>query len=176
MLGNRLKRNAPFASTYLQVIQARWGELAHFVFGVFAITTNVLVGSMLVLGGSGTVNQLTGMPILAALFITPISVAVYALVGGMRSTLLADYSHTVVLVTMILSFAFVCYSTNSQIGSPREMARLLTIAGELEPVSGNAGGSYLTFRSLDGFLFGLINTIANMARTSTFHAFFLTEH
>ena len=93
MVANRLKRNSPFATTYLQAIQARWGEAAHLVFTFFALATNVLVGSMLVLGGSATVNQLTGMPTLAATFLTPVSVACYALVGGMRSTLYSDYIH-----------------------------------------------------------------------------------
>lgn len=161
MLANRLKRNAPFASTYLQVIQRRWGELPHFVFGCFAIATNVLVGSMLVLGGSATVHELTGMHTLAATFLTPISVAVYAVVGGMRSTLLADYSHTVVLVSIILSFSFVVYATSDKIGSPHEMARLLTTAAQIEPVANNAGGSYLTFRSLNGFCFGIVNICGN---------------
>lgn len=67
----------------------------------FALSTNTIVSSMLILGGSATVNDLTGMPTLAACFLIPVSVGAYTVVGGMRSTLLADYIHTAVLVAII---------------------------------------------------------------------------
>jgi Na+/proline symporter len=77
MMASKTKINAPFAHTYLQIIRERWGTTLHIVHLCFGLATNILVGSMLILGGSATVNQLTGMPTLAAVFLTPISVAVY---------------------------------------------------------------------------------------------------
>lgn len=154
MMSSKTKANAPWAHTYLQIIRRRWGSLAHLCFLFFALATNILVGAMLILGGSATVNQLTGMPTLAAIFLTPVSVAIYALIGGMRSTLLADYAHTSVLVSLIFVFAFTVYATSDKIGSPQAMYDLLLAA---EPVPGNAEGSYLTMRSLDGLKFGIIN-------------------
>ena len=40
---------------------ARWGQTAHLVFLFFCLLTNVLVTSMLLLGGAAVVNALTGM-------------------------------------------------------------------------------------------------------------------
>lgn len=82
------------------------------------------------------------MPIMAAVWLTPLSVAVYALVGGMRSTLLADYSHTVVLLVLILVFAFTVYATGGNgdfLGSPQKVAALLEKARVMAPVDGNGG-------------------------------------
>jgi Na+/proline symporter len=45
---------------------------------------------MLILGGSATVNTLTGMHTLAACYLIPLGVAIYVVVGGMRATLLCD--------------------------------------------------------------------------------------
>ena len=61
---------------------------------------------MLILGGSATVTDLTGMPTLAACYLIPIGVAIYVLVGGMRATLLCDYVHTAVLIVFLLMFMF----------------------------------------------------------------------
>ena len=56
----------------------------------FGLATNLIVSSMLVLGGSATVTDLTGMSTVAACFLIPLGVAIYVAVGGMRSTLLCD--------------------------------------------------------------------------------------
>jgi Na+/proline symporter len=45
---------------------------------------------MLILGGSATVTDLTGMSTIAACFLIPLGVAIYVVVGGMRATLLCD--------------------------------------------------------------------------------------
>lgn len=54
------------------------------------LATNIIVSSMLILGGSATVTDLTGMSTIAACFLIPIGVAIYVVVGGMRATLLCD--------------------------------------------------------------------------------------
>lgn len=60
MLSAKLKSNAPRAHTWLEVVNARWGTLAHGVFMFFGLATNVIVSAMLCLGGSATVTDLTG--------------------------------------------------------------------------------------------------------------------
>ena len=52
MLAAKIKINAPFANTYLQVIKTRWGTAAHLSFLCFAIATSALVSAQLLLGGS----------------------------------------------------------------------------------------------------------------------------
>jgi Na+/proline symporter len=159
----KLKLNAPFCHTFLEVIKVRFGTLAHCLAGAFAIGTNILVSSMLILGGSATVSSLTGINVLAACFLIPIVVSLYVLVGGMRATLLADYSHTVVLLCIILAFNFVVYATSDQIGSPAKMVELLEAEAITHPIAGNKNGSYLTFDSLHGGIFGILNIIGNFA-------------
>ncbi|KAI5891086.1 Na+/solute symporter [Schizophyllum commune H4-8] len=160
MLAAKLKLNAPYAHTWLEIIGARWGTVAHLVFLFFGLATNIIVSAMLILGGSATVTDLTGMNTLAACFLIPVGVAVYVVVGGMRSTLLCDYTHTTALFIIILFFVFTVYVTSPKIGSPARMHELLSIA---PPVAGNAEGSYLTMRSKNGLIFGVINIIGNFA-------------
>lgn len=49
----------------LEIVKVRWGTTAHLVFMFFAFCTNILVSSMLVLGGAAVVNALTGMNLYA---------------------------------------------------------------------------------------------------------------
>ncbi|KAJ3558427.1 hypothetical protein NM688_g931 [Phlebia brevispora] len=159
----KLKLNAPRAHTWLEIVSARWGTVAHLVFMFFGLATNIIVSSMLILGGSATVASLTGMNTIAACFLIPLGVAIYVVVGGMRATLLCDYTHTTVLFAIIFVFVFTVYATSPKIGSPRAMHDLLAAASENAPVSGNAHGSYLTIRSKNGLIFGVINVIGNFA-------------
>ncbi|KAG2123817.1 urea transporter [Suillus clintonianus] len=162
-LAAKLKLNAPYAHTWLEIIGARWGTTAHLVFMAFGLVTNLIVSSMLVLGGSATVTSLTGMSTIAACFLIPLGVSIYVVVGGMRSTLLCDYTHTTVLFAIILTFVFTVYATSGDIGSIRHMHYLLGEVSQISPVAGNAGGSYLTLRSKNGLIFGVINLIGNFA-------------
>jgi len=68
-----------------------------------------------------------------------------------------------VLFAIILTFVFSVYSTNPKIGSVSKMHELLTAAAATAPVPGNAKGSYLTMRSKNGLIFGVINIIGNFA-------------
>jgi len=89
----KLKLNAPYARTFLevssrlfhaslnllklissclvaQILGCRWkGGLTHAVFLFFGLSTNFIVSTMLVLGGSATVTDLTGMSTIAACFL-----------------------------------------------------------------------------------------------------------
>lgn len=73
-LAIELKRRAPNAHTFLEVIRARYGATTHFVFITFGLMTNVLVTAMLLTGGSAVVTSLTGVPTAAACFLLPVGV------------------------------------------------------------------------------------------------------
>ncbi len=60
---------------------------------------------------------------------------------------------------IILYFAFYVYYESAIIGSPSKMYELLEKAAVMRPVSGNAGGSYLTLSSDGAIIFGIINII-----------------
>ncbi|GAB1738493.1 hypothetical protein NU219Hw_g3299t1 [Hortaea werneckii] len=133
-----------------------YGRSAHLVFMFFAFVTNILVGSQLLLGGSAVVTSLTGMNVYAAIFLIPLGVCVYVILGGLRATFLCDYSHTLVLMVIILYFMFTAYTTSDLIGSPSRMYDLLQQAAAQRPVSGNKDGSYTTLKSNYGLVFGVI--------------------
>ncbi|KAF4556098.1 Sodium:solute symporter-like protein 1 [Elsinoe fawcettii] len=156
-----LKRRAPNAHTFLEVIRARYGPITHGVFMVFALMTNILVTAMLLAGGSAVASSLTGMPTAAACFLLPIGVVLYTVFGGIKATFLTDYVHTVVILVILFIFSFATYATNSVLGSPGRVWDALNAASERHPVEGNAQGSYLTMRSREGGIFFVINIIGN---------------
>ena len=81
--------------------------------------------------------------------------------GGIKATFLTDYVHTVMLLIIILIFAFTTYATSDVLGSPKAVFDLLVKAAATHPVSGNAGGSYLTMQSKEGAIFFVINIVGN---------------
>ncbi|KAI9729260.1 MAG: hypothetical protein M1834_006930 [Cirrosporium novae-zelandiae] len=160
-LAIELKRRAPNAHTFLEVIRARYGAITHAVFIVFGLMTNILVTAMLLTGGSAVVTTLTGVHTVAACFLLPVGVVAYTIFGGIKATFLTDYIHTLVILIMILIFAFTTYATNADLGSPGKVYDRLVEAAKVHPVSGNADGSYLTMRSKEGAVFFVINLVGN---------------
>ena len=116
---------------------------------------------MLLLGGSAVVESLTGVHVIAASFLLPIGVMVYTFFGGLKATFLTDYVHTTVIFVIILSFVFTVYASSPKIGSPSKMYELLVDAAKAHPVKDNEEGSYVTMRSLQGLIFGIINIVGN---------------
>lgn len=161
IVGIELKRRAPHAHTFLELVNARYGKSAHLVFIVFCLGTNVLVTSMLLTGGAAAVHALCGIDILAACFLLPIGTIIYTMVGGIKATFLTDYAHTTVILIVIFIFTFAAYAASPILGSPSKVYDLLVNASQMHPVEGNVGGSYLTMRSTEGALFFIINIIGN---------------
>ncbi len=161
ILAIELKRKAPNAHTFLEIIRARFGDGTHRVFLVFALMTNMIVTAMLLLGGAAVVNGLTGMNISIAAFLIPIGVMIYTLVGGLKATFVADYIHTIIIFVVILTFVTTVYVTSDVTGGVAGMYDKLVKAAELHPVEGNAAGVFLTMASLGGLMFGIINIVGN---------------
>ncbi|KAI1320322.1 Na+/solute symporter [Xylariaceae sp. FL0255] len=160
-LAIELKRRAPNAHTFLEVIKARYGTIPHLVFMVFGLVTNILVSLMLIVGGSATVNALTGMHEIAAIYLLPVGVIAYTMVGGLKATILTDWIHTFILLIIIIIFSLTAYATSDALGSPSAVYDRLVEAALRHPVDGNAQGSYLTMRSTEGVIFFVINIVGN---------------
>ncbi|CAM9695611.1 unnamed protein product [Phaeothamnion confervicola] len=178
ILAIELKRKAPSAHTFLEIVKARWGTTAHGVFFVFAILTNIIVSSMLLLGGSATVAALTGMDVNLASFLIPWGVILYTCAGGLKATFMAHYIQTAIIVTILVLFVFFIYAGPSKyVGSASAMYNKLEEVSNIEncaygpecqytltacgPVDGNQDGSYLTMLSKNGLIFGVINIVGN---------------
>lgn len=65
-----------------------------------------------------------------------------------------------IIFIVLLIFMFVTYCTSSKIGNIGVMYDNLTTVAKLGPVSGNRGGSYLTFWSIAGLKFGILQTVS----------------
>ena len=116
---------------------------------------------MLLTGGAGVIEFLTGAPTAATVFLFPIGVVIYTLHGGIKATFITDYINTLVFLIIIFAFAFTTYASNSILGSPGRLWEILTNLATERPLEGNAGGSYLTMRSQGGGEFFVINLIGN---------------
>lgn len=81
----------------LEVVRARYGAATHCVFIVFCCFTNILVTAMLLTGGAGVVEFLTGAPTAATVFLFPMGVVIYTLYGGIKATFITDYINTLAI-------------------------------------------------------------------------------
>ncbi|EJP68324.1 hypothetical protein MY5147_003282 [Beauveria neobassiana] len=156
-----LKRRAPNAHTFLEAVKARYGTATHFIFILYGVMTNVLVSLMLIAGGAATINALTGVNAVAAIFLMPIPVVAYTFIGGLKATFITDYIHGLAVLIIIITFCLTAYATSDVLGSPSVVYDLLVKAAEAHPVAGNEGGSYLTMRSSGGITFFIINIVGN---------------
>jgi len=183
VLAIELKKKAKTAHTVCEIVLARWGKPAHLTFLFFCFLTNIIVTSMLLLGGAATVNALTGMDINIASFLIPWGVIVYTFAGGLMATFLASYIHTtIIFVVLIVSIYTVYVKTSStdlvyeglQTVSSYTLTQCQAIfsdaagktffkAGDYScgGVVDNNDGSYLTMLSLGGLKFGIINIVGN---------------
>ncbi|KAK8008171.1 hypothetical protein PG991_010722 [Apiospora marii] len=172
LIAIKIKSNAPGAHTMPEIILSRHGKPAHLTYLFFGLATNMLVGACLVLGGAQVTAGLSGVNVYGTIFLIPLVVAAYVIAGGLRSTFIADYAHTVILFAAIFVFCFEMYvpslSSAGSIagrlsGGIDGFYRALQEAGETNPVPGNHGGSYLTFKSNDGLVFAVDLLVAGFA-------------
>lgn len=183
VLAISVKKHAPNAHTVCEIVKARWGRNAHLTFMFFCLLTNVIVTSMLLLGGAATVEALTGMDYKLASFFIPWGVILYTASGGLQATHMASYIHTciifAILIVMVLVVYVKVYSSDLIYGflhqtvayNQTECEAIFSDDGGVtffEPgqyscgkVSGNHEGSYLTMLSFDGLMFGIINIVGN---------------
>ena len=182
ILAIEVKRRARTAHTVCEMVLARWGKAAHITFLFFALLANVIVTSMLLLGGAATVNALTGVDTNLASFLIPWGVILYTAAGGLKATFMASYLHTAIIFIVLVVCVYTVYVKNFssdliytglQTVSGYTTAQCEAIfssgtttffkAGEYAcgPVPENEGGSYLTMLSGGGTKFGIINIVGN---------------
>mmetsp|Transcript_39763 Transcript_39763/g.69117 ORF Transcript_39763/g.69117 Transcript_39763/m.69117 type:complete len:674 (-) Transcript_39763:79-2100(-) len=183
ILAIEVKKRARTAHTMCEMVRARWGTAAHITFLIFGFMANIIVTSMLLLGGAATVNALTGMDIDLAAFLIPWGVILYTAAGGLKATFLASYLHTAIIFLVLVVCVYTVYvkegSTDSvyeglQLTISHSVKKCEEIFSDAEgktfykagkyacgPVPDNTDGSYLTMMSLGGLKFGIINIVGN---------------
>ncbi|MFB5599527.1 MAG: sodium/solute symporter [Nitrososphaeraceae archaeon] len=166
-----LKRKAPSSHTFPEIISARFGFKAHKVFLFFGLITNIIITTMLILGGAAVVNALTGVNITIAALLIPIGVIIYTIFGGLKATFFADYLNTAFIFCIVLIFVVAIYFINPQIDGIEGMYNKLTNIALIDPVEGNSHGSFLTLASIGALSFGIINIVGNFGSVFTDQAY-----
>jgi SSS family transporter len=161
ILAIELKRKAPMTHTFPEMLYVRFGKHPHKVFLAFGLMTNTIVTAMLLLGGAAVINSLTGVDITLAAFLIPVCIIVYTIFGGLKATFFAEYLNTSFIFVVVLIFVTSIYFINPEIGGISGMYEKLTQASILQPVEGNAFGTYLTLASIGALIFGVINIVGN---------------
>jgi len=183
ILAIEVKRRARTAHTVCEMVLARWGKPAHITFIIFCFLTNIIVTSMLLLGGAATVNALTGMDINLASFLIPWGVILYTAAGGLKATFLASYIHTAIIFIVLVISVYTVYVKNFSTDFIYENLQRVSSYSEAQcssmfasgngvsfyeegtyscgPVADNRDGSYLTMLSGGGLQFGIINIVGN---------------
>merc|ERR1719171_3082640 len=109
ILAIEVKRRAPTAHTVCEMVLARWGKGAHITFIIFCFLANIIVTSMLLLGGAATVNALTGVNTDLASFLIPWGVILYTAAGGLKATFMASYLHTAIIFLVLVVCVYTVY-------------------------------------------------------------------
>ena len=86
-----LKRKAPNAHTFLEVVKIRYGAIGHVVLSLYSLVFQIIQSINLIVGGSSLFSAVTGINSDAACFLLPLSVIVYSTFGGMKAAFLTDY-------------------------------------------------------------------------------------
>lgn len=77
-----LKRKAPRAHTFLEVVKKRYGPAGHITLMCYSLIFQIFTTVNLLVGGSTVYSSMTGMNRDAACFLFPIGVLIYTLFGG----------------------------------------------------------------------------------------------
>mmetsp|Transcript_89403 Transcript_89403/g.278178 ORF Transcript_89403/g.278178 Transcript_89403/m.278178 type:complete len:878 (+) Transcript_89403:65-2698(+) len=130
ILAIQVKRRASHMHTFMEVVKARFGTVTHCIMICFALMANMIVTAMLLLGGSATISDLTGMSAIWAAFLIPLlSCWIYTMHGGLKATFFASYVHTTVIFLMLLIFGFRVYvGSGALYGTPKRVYRGLEAA------------------------------------------------
>merc|ERR1719235_805596 len=136
VLAIQVKRRASHMHTFCEIVYARFGMVPHVVMVFFALLANLIVTAMLLLGGSATIEDLTGVDKKIAAFLVPIfSCWIYTVYGGLRATFFASHIHTTIIFLMLVIFTFAVYAgagdCSNLYGSPAKVYDGLTAASEL---------------------------------------------
>ena len=97
VLAIEIKRKAPNAHTFLEMVDVRWGKCAHLTFLWYGLWTNIIVSAMLLLGGSAVMETAAGLPVWLSGLLIPAGTLIYTIVGGLKATFLASYLHTAII-------------------------------------------------------------------------------
>merc|ERR1712112_787191 len=151
----------------IQVIKARFGARTHLVFCTFAFFTNLIVMMSLTVAGTAVLNSLVAdlSPELAAMLLAVV-IGGYTLIGGLGATFYVSYFNTALIFFLIILLMVEVFfnpfeHVNNPFGSSQNIFEFVACWKAPDTDVGNHGGSYLTFFSSGGLVFGIVNLVGN---------------
>ena len=160
LLAIQSKLKTPHAHTILEVVKVRYGTVAHVVYMSLCLINNLIAVINMLLGAAASISALTGMHVVASIFLLPLGVCLYTISGGLRATFVTDWAHTVALFIVVLYLSIKTLSSD-EIGTLHDLWDTLREAAIKSPVEGNLNGSYLTMTSPQAVEFGILHTLGN---------------
>lgn len=86
-----LKRKAPNAQTFLQVVKLRYGKSVHLLYTTYSGIYQIITTVNLLVGGSAVFSAMSGVNRDAICYLLPIGVVIYTLMGGIKATFITDW-------------------------------------------------------------------------------------
>lgn len=160
ILGIECKKKIPRAHTCLEVIKLRYGTVGHITYLFLCLANNLLSCSSMILGAAAAITALTGMHIAAATILIPFGVLLYTAVGGLKSTFLTDYMHTLIAMALLCYFSTAILASDYIGGIGGLYDKVKAVDGN-RYIDGNYEGSLLTFKSKGAVIFGLIHSLGD---------------
>ncbi|VEL17717.1 unnamed protein product [Protopolystoma xenopodis] len=106
----QMRIRAPGATTYLQVIRARFGPLAHLLYCVSALVNTVIVLIMLMLGGCAIITKLTtNLSLEVCLGVIACATCLISLTGGMGSAFYVSYLVLIFTLATVATFVLTIF-------------------------------------------------------------------
>ncbi len=168
VLGIEAKKKIPTSHTCLEIVQLRYGKIAHLLYMFLCLVNNLVSASSMILGAAGAISAMCdNLHIVASTLLIPFGVLLYTAVGGLKSTFLTDYVHSLILL-IILCYICTAAVTSEHIGGIGGLYDKLVekaAAGEIKYIEGNYKGSYITGKSQGAIFFGLIHSIGDTGLT-----------
>ncbi len=69
--------NSSFSDRFLQVAKVRFGVVGHLAYMFAALVANFVVGSEILIGGSGVITGMTGISTYAGIWLLPLVIVAY---------------------------------------------------------------------------------------------------
>lgn len=168
VLGIEAKKKIPTGHTCLEIVQLRYGKAGHLLYMALCLINNLVSASSMILGAAGAISAMCdNLHIVASTLLIPFGVLLYTAVGGLKSTFLTDYAHSLILL-IILCYICTAAVSSEHIGGINGLYDKIVekaAAGELRYVEGNYQGSFITGKSRGAIFFGLIHSIGDTGLT-----------
>ncbi|CCG20508.1 hypothetical protein CORT_0A01170 [Candida orthopsilosis Co 90-125] len=163
MVGIHAKKKIPKAHTSLEIVELRYGKVAHILYMFLCLTNNLVSCSSMILAAAGAISIIAGnLHIVAATILTIFSVLCYSIYGGLKATFLTDFVHSLILLIVL------CYFNTAvltKIGGLDKLYDMLAAYAGSREIPGNYENSVITGKSQGAILFGLILTCGNFGLT-----------